>query len=123
MLSRALLIVLMCIALIASSDHAEDQLILIDPVLVEDSAGTWKLVRAHCTSCHSSQIFKNLRLSSTAWQDVIKRMQEEEGLWDLGDDEPKIVEYLATYFGPAPATSQRRSRRAPITRSNLSPQN
>ena len=122
MLAKTPFIVLICIALVASGDQA-DQTKSVDPVLIEDSDGSWKLVRAHCTSCHSSQILKNLRLSSAAWQDVIKRMQEEEGLWDLGDDETKIVVYLATYFGPAPATSQRRSRRAPLTPSNLSPQN
>lgn len=122
MWSRTPFIVLICIALIATSDQAE-QTILIDPVLIEDSAGKWKLVRAHCTSCHSSQIFKNIRLSNAAWQDVIKRMQDEEGLWDLGDDEPKIVEYLATYFGPQAATGQRRSRRAPLVPSTPSPQN
>ena len=122
MWAKAPFIVLICIALVASGDQA-DQTKSVDPVLIEDSDGNWKLVRAHCTSCHSSQILKNLRLSTTAWQDVIKRMQEDEGLWDLGDDEPKIVVYLATYFGPAPATSQRRGRRAPLTPSNLSPQN
>lgn len=123
MWSKTPSIVFICLALIASSDHAEDQSIPIDPVLIEDSGGTWKLVRAHCTSCHSSQILKNLQLSRTAWQDVIKRMQEEEGLWDLGDDESKIIEYLATYFGPTSDTAQRRSRRAPIAPTITSPQN
>ncbi|MCY3859488.1 MAG: cytochrome C [Gammaproteobacteria bacterium] len=114
MWSRTSLIVFICLALIASSDRAEDQSIPIDPVLVEDSEGTWLLVRAHCTSCHSSQILKNLRLSRDAWQDVIKRMQAEEGLWDLGDDESRILEYLATNFGPRTDSVQRRGRRAPL---------
>ena len=115
MWSRTSLLVFTCLILIASSDFAEDQAIAIDPVLIEDSDGSWLLVRAHCTSCHSSQILKNLRLSREAWQDVIARMQTEEGLWNLGDEEAKILDYLATYFGPRSDPIQRRSRRAPIT--------
>ena len=114
MWSRTSLIVFICLALIASSDRAEDQSITIDPILVEDSEGTWLLVRAHCTSCHSSQILKNLQLPREAWENVIKRMQEEEGLWELGDDESKILNYLVTYFGPRSESVKRRSRRAPI---------
>ena len=114
MWSKKSLLALVCIALIGLSEHAQDKSTAIDPVLIQDSEGTWKLVRAHCTSCHSSQILKPLRLSRDAWQGVIKRMQDEEGLWDLGEDESKIIEYLTTYFGPTSASSQRPSRRAPI---------
>lgn len=114
MWSRTSSIAFICLALIASSDHAEDQPIPIDPVLIEDSEGTWLLVRAHCTSCHSSQILKNVRLSRNAWQDVIQRMRDEEGLWDLGEDESKILDYLTMYFGPRTESVPRRSRRAPI---------
>ncbi|MCY4094546.1 MAG: cytochrome C [Gammaproteobacteria bacterium] len=114
MWSKTSFLVFICLALVALSDRAENQSVTIDPVLIEDSEETWLLVRAHCTSCHSSQILKNLRLSRSAWQDVIRRMQVEEGLWDLGEDESKILEYLATYFGPRTDSVQRRNRRTPI---------
>ena len=93
--------------------RAEEQKPRIDPVLTEDAEERWKLVRAHCTSCHSSRILQHLRLSRESWQDVIKRMKEDEGLWDLGKDESSILEYLVTYFGPA-SESPNRPRRAPL---------
>ncbi len=48
-------------------------------------------------------------------------MQNEEGLWNLGENEPKILDYLTTFFGPEAVASQRRSRRAPIAPANRSP--
>ena len=50
-------------------------------------------------------------------------MQDEEGLWELGEDESRILEYLATYFGPRTDSVQRRGRRAPLAPTSLPPQN
>jgi hypothetical protein len=36
-------------------------------------------------------------------------MQETQGLWPLGEAEPKILDYLATHYAP-----QENSRRPPI---------
>ena len=112
---KAPLLALVWVALIASTYRAEDQSVPLDRVLVPDAEGNWMLVRAHCTSCHSTQIFKNLRLSRNAWQDAIRRMQVEEGLWSLGESEPKILDYLETYFGPERQSPKPRSRRIPLT--------
>ena len=123
MWSKTPFLIVVWIALFASTHQAEDQSLPLDPVLAADKAGNWKLVRAHCTSCHSSQIFKNLRLSRRDWRDVIKRMQAEEGMWELGESEPKVLDYLETYFGPETDSPRTRSRRAPIASQPRSPSN
>ena len=37
-------------------------------------------------------------------------MQESQGLWDLGENEPIILDYLAEYYAP----EERASRRQPL---------
>ena len=120
MRSKTQFLVFVWLVLIAPASQTEDQALATDPVLVKDSEENWKLVRAHCTACHSSLILKNLRLSRSAWQDVIKRMQTDEGMWELGETEPKILDYLETYFGPDTESSFRPGRRAPLTPRNQS---
>lgn len=122
MWSKTRFLVFAWLVLVPTTSHTEDQALVTDPVLVQDSEENWKLVRAHCTACHSSLILKNLRLSRRAWQDVIKRMQTDEGMWELGETEPKILDYLETYFGPDTESSSRPGRRALITPRNQSPQ-
>jgi hypothetical protein len=36
-------------------------------------------------------------------------MQEKQGLWQLGENEDKILDYLSTYYGP-----KKSFRRAPL---------
>lgn len=40
---------------------------------------------------------------------MIVWMQETQKLWDLGENEDKILDYLATYLGP-----EKKGRRAPL---------
>ncbi len=58
------------------------------------------LVRANCLACHSSKLILQNRASRAGWQQMIDWMQATQGLWDLGDKEPKIVDYLAEYYAP-----------------------
>ena len=82
--------------------------------LVVDQDQAWEHVRDHCTSCHSSQTFTQQTLSKKKWLDVIRRMQKDEGLWDLGEYEDKVVTYLATYYGEKSNTERPRSKRKPL---------
>lgn len=41
-------------------------------------------------------------------------MQKDEGLWDLGEFEDKVVTYLATYYGEKSSTEKPRSKRKPL---------
>ena len=44
-------------------------------------------------------------------------MQKDEGLWELGEYEDKVLTYLATYYGEQSNTERPRSKRKPL-RSN-----
>ena len=66
----------------------------------------WELVKAHCTVCHSSKLVIQNKLSATGWLDTIRWMQQEQGLWDLGDAEEVILNYLAKNYGLPEETVQ-----------------
>lgn len=84
--------------------------------LVIDDAGTWRLVQAHCTSCHSVSLLTQQRLDRSGWRRSIRRMQEQENLWDLGEQEPLILDYLTEYYGVNDNEGDTRPRRPPLTK-------
>ena len=57
-------------------------------------------VRAICTSCHSAKLVTQNRATREGWKQMIRWMQETQGLWDLGVAEPKVLDYLAEYYAP-----------------------
>ena len=62
--------------------------------------GDYQLVVASCTGCHSSKLVLQNRASREGWKDMIRWMQASQKLWDLGANEDKILDYLATHYGP-----------------------
>ena len=58
------------------------------------------IVRANCTACHSGKLIAQNRASREGWLQMIRWMQETQGLWDLGKNEVKILDYLATNYAP-----------------------
>jgi cytochrome c1 len=68
------------------------------------------LVIQNCTGCHSSKLISQNRMNKTRWKSTIRWMQETQSLWDLGENEEAILEYLATNYAP-----QKKGRRAPLT--------
>ncbi|MCW5516289.1 monoheme cytochrome C [Muriicola sp. Z0-33] len=54
----------------------------------------------NCTSCHSAKLLTQNRLSKEGWVSAIRWMQETQNLWDLGDNEEIIVNYLAKNYPP-----------------------
>ncbi|MCM5662912.1 monoheme cytochrome C [Galbibacter mesophilus] len=54
----------------------------------------------NCTNCHSAKLVTQNRMSKENWLATIRWMQETQNLWDLGDDEPLILDYLATNYAP-----------------------
>ena len=58
------------------------------------------LVRAHCTACHSGKLVAQNRATREGWQQMIRWMQATQGLWDLGVNEPKILDYLEKNYAP-----------------------
>lgn len=66
-----------------------------------------ELVKGHCTACHSSALIIQNRFTREGWHSKIVWMQETQGLWDLGDNESKILDYLAEFYAPEPPKGRR----------------
>jgi hypothetical protein len=60
----------------------------------------WEVTRVSCTSCHSSSLIIQAGASREEWLNTIKWMQETQNLWDLGENEEKILDYLEKNYGP-----------------------
>ncbi len=60
----------------------------------------YKVVVANCTGCHSSQLVIQNRASREGWKNMITWMQATQNLWDLGDQEEQILNYLAKHYAP-----------------------
>ncbi|PHI20996.1 hypothetical protein CEQ90_04735 [Lewinellaceae bacterium SD302] len=60
----------------------------------------YELVKANCTVCHSAKLVTQNRASRQGWAEMIDWMQRTQGLWELGANEPKILDYLAEHYAP-----------------------
>lgn len=60
----------------------------------------FKLVKGACTSCHSSKLITQNRATREGWKQMIRWMQDTQGLPDLGKSERKILDYLAKNYAP-----------------------
>jgi cytochrome c5 len=60
----------------------------------------FEIVRATCTACHSAKLVTQNRATKEGWTQMIRWMQETQGLWDLGANESTIVNYLAKHYAP-----------------------
>lgn len=58
------------------------------------------LVINNCTNCHSAKLVTQNRMSKERWIATIRWMQKTQNLWDLGEKEATIVNYLATNYAP-----------------------
>lgn len=58
------------------------------------------LVITHCTVCHSARLVAQNRATPEGWVSMIRWMQSTQNLWDLGENESKIVAYLSQYYAP-----------------------
>ena len=65
-------------------------------------------VKTTCTACHSSALILQNRFSREGWHEKIVWMQETQGLWDLGEDEDVILDYLAAHYAPEESRGRRR---------------
>lgn len=52
----------------------------------------------NCITCHSSKLIIQNRMGEEQWNSTIRWMQETQGLWDLGDNQKIIVDYLTTNY-------------------------
>lgn len=76
---------------------------VIDSIHIETGlvyADGFELVRSQCTACHSAQLITQNRATREGWEQMIRWMQETQGLWQLGEKEAPILDYLATHYAP-----------------------
>lgn len=71
----------------------------------------FEMVKGQCTACHSSALIIQNRFTREGWKEKIEWMQETQGLWDLGESESVILDYLAENYSPGSFEG----RRAPLT--------
>lgn len=85
---------------IAATDHAAapalDQ--AVESAKIDSGA---ELVKAHCSACHSLALVSQNRMTRDGWINTIRWMQEKQGLWDLGEAEEPILDYLGKNYGVA----------------------
>jgi hypothetical protein len=67
------------------------------------------LVIANCTGCHSSKLITQFHTDRQGWLEKIRWMQQKQKLWDLGESEPKILDYLAKNYPPSEKVNRRAS--------------
>lgn len=59
----------------------------------------WDLVVGNCSACHSLSLVTNQKGSKDDWRDMIRWMQESQGLWEFDkSDEEMILDYLAKNY-------------------------
>ena len=80
-----------------------------DPATGLEIAEGYQQVKAQCTACHSGRLVAQNRADREGWLQMIRWMQDTQGLWPLGAAEPQILDYLAANYGPLP-----RGRRMPL---------
>lgn len=76
---------------------------------LKDGKGLMTVVN-NCTNCHSAKLVIQNRMNKERWDATIRWMQETQNLWELGDNQKVIVEYLVTNY-----PVQEKSRRENLT--------
>ncbi|RRQ48550.1 monoheme cytochrome C [Maribacter algicola] len=74
-----------------------------------DAVGLQEVI-TNCTTCHSSKLIIQNRMGKEQWNATIRWMQETQGLWDLGENQKIIVDYLTTNY-----PTFKKGRRAALT--------
>ncbi|GAB3760215.1 hypothetical protein GCM10028817_35860 [Spirosoma pomorum] len=70
------------------------------------------LVKGQCTVCHSSKLILQSHFDRDKWVERIRWMQRTQKLWDLGETEKPILDYLVKHYGPLPVNFD--GRRLPL---------
>ena len=67
------------------------------------------MVKGTCSACHSIDLVTQNSATREGWKDLIVWMQKTQKLWDLGDNEALILDYLEKNYAP-----KEQGRRAPL---------
>ncbi|MBD2699042.1 hypothetical protein IC229_00220 [Spirosoma sp. BT702] len=93
--------------------------VVIDTVKTDPESGlaidpSLTMVKAQCTACHSSKLILQHRFTRDGWVERIRWMQKYHKLWDLGESEKVVLDYLEKHYGPQSAQVTVSPRRAPL---------
>jgi len=66
------------------------------------------MVKAQCTSCHSSKLIIANRFTRDGWKQKIRWMQANHNLWDLGETEKQVLDYLEKHYAPTETAARRK---------------
>jgi hypothetical protein len=75
-------------------------------LIVDDN---YELVKGTCSACHSIDLVIQNSATREGWKDLIVWMQQTQKLWDLGESEALILDYLEKNYAP-----KEQGRRAPL---------
>lgn len=68
------------------------------------------MVKAQCTGCHSTKLISSNHFTRDGWKQKIRWMQANHNLWELGETEKQVLDYLEKNYPPLETVS----RRAPL---------
>lgn len=68
------------------------------------------MIKAQCTNCHSTKLITANRFTRDGWKQKIRWMQANHNLWELGDAEKPVLDYLEKNYSPTASVA----RRAPL---------
>ena len=101
------------------SSEPKEEVINVDPEKIENgvhvrtglvAADGLEAVITNCTTCHSSKLIIQNRIGAEQWNATIRWMQKTQGLWELGENQKVIVDYLVENYPPL-----KKGRRATLT--------
>jgi hypothetical protein len=99
-------------AALKQENHLKKQTFADSTIVLDKATGLvvsegLDLVTAHCTGCHSSKLITQFHTDRKGWLEKIRWMQQKQKLWDLGEAEPKILDYLAKNYPPTEKVNRR----------------
>lgn len=94
-------------------DQAKSLIMSLDTLKTDKETGlvidpNLYMVKAQCTSCHSSKLIIANRFTRDGWKQKIRWMQANHNLWDLGETEKQVLDYLETHYAPTAAVARRK---------------
>lgn len=95
-----------------SNKLAPTSVIRLDTVKTDPETGlvideNLYLVKAQCTVCHSSKLIVANHFTRDGWKQKIRWMQANHNLWDLGETEKPVLDYLEKNYAPKQVVSRR----------------
>ncbi len=76
---------------------------------LKDAPGL-QVVINNCTNCHSAKLVIQNRMNEERWNATIRWMQKTQNLWELGENQKIIVDYLTVNY-----PVEEKGRRAPLS--------